>query len=134
MAVSCFQLASQCACLGVVLYTLMSVVSTTRSILGSIESDLVFYFWNVVNHLRNFDGSLYLMEYFGIKYYTLVVKKRMLHVNDDFMSAFFFLANKAAALISTMSVVFSQQGFEEQAEMMGQSQFPVPQMTPVGSW
>ncbi len=103
------------------LFTIMSVVNTCRGILGSIESNVIYWIWIIANYFRDLDGGLTLTEYFGIKFYTLVIRKRVLSINDDFGAMFQMLANKVVTALGVVTLSFTQHGYDDEAWMVGRS-------------
>ncbi len=97
----------------------MSLINTFHGILGSIQSKTVYLIWIATTLLRDIDGAFYLTEYFGIKFYTIVIRKRMLSINDDFFARFIMVANKIVAFLLSTMLTFSREGLENEARFYG---------------
>ncbi len=97
-------------------YTVMTIVNTIFYILGSIDSDLVFWIWFFSFFLRYYGGALYTVEYFAVKFVSIVVMKQMLPIDDDFFSKFLMVANMSVAFVLSMTLGFSH--FSETKHLM----------------
>ncbi len=82
------QIVSQFAIQIMITYSIMTLLNTIWAFLGIVDSDLFYWIWYIINTYRSYILILNGYVFFGVKFLSIVVLKRMLSIQDDFLSQF----------------------------------------------
>ncbi len=106
-------------------YSIMTLLNTIWAFLGIVDSDLFYWIWYITNTYRSYILILNGYVFFGVKFLSIVVLKRMLTIQDDFLSQFVLFLNSMIAGVLSMAHSFSSDAYNSQLAMKGLPPFSI---------
>ncbi len=92
---------------------IFAIINLTRPTVGPLDLDPIFWIWLLTLRIYQFYFLVCGIEIFAVKYMSIVVLKRVLHVMDNFWNVYLVMANSAISFMLSLINCFSTEASEQ---------------------